>query len=421
MARRSFGVLALVAVSIGTAIAATPTAVQPTQLGASSASEDDIGALPSIDQIVAIQSQIAADGAAADPTGVAGAGGGTLAYHAGGKAANGKGSARLYRTGFLGLEPTFGIDSRGTLFANAAAASDATFSGLVIRSRDGGASWQDVSSRVAGVDTHSYTEDPYLYVDPVTDRVFWNDLQEPCQLISTSDDEGVTWADNLTACDQSDHQSMAAGPAPTGGAQPAGYPNVVYDCAINAGVAVPASNATTCDKSLDGGATFAFTGAPAFVGGPPSDNNSSIPGTCDGAAAHAFVGPDGTLYLPRGWCGQPYLAISHDEGASWTRVQVANNGMNLGADPIGDIPASDHEAGVAADSLGNVYYAWVAYNRQPYLAISHDGGATWGKPIPIGPPGLRQAVLPSLALGSSGNLAFAYGEHERPCRTAVSY
>ena len=28
-----------------------------------------------------------------------------------------------------------------------------------------------------------------------------------------------------------------------------------------------------------------------------------------------------------GWCGQPYLAISHDEGQTWTKVQVAKNGM----------------------------------------------------------------------------------------------
>ncbi|HEV3472442.1 MAG TPA: sialidase family protein, partial [Actinomycetota bacterium] len=107
----------------------------------------------------------------------------------------------------------------------------------------------------------------------------------------------------------------------------------------------------------------------------------------------------------RGWCAQPYLAISKDEGASWARIQVAGNGMPRSHDILAQF---EHGAAVAVDAEGNVYYFWTARNRLPYLAISRDGGRSFSKPMMVGPPGLKEAWGPAIAVGDTGKIALAY-------------
>jgi hypothetical protein len=133
------------------------------------------------------------------------------------------------------------------------------------------------------------------------------------------------------------------------------------------------------------------------------ENDLGIPGYCHGAIGHGYAAPDGTVYIPKGFCGQPFVAISHDEGATWDRVQVAKNGM-----PQTNIGVYEHESSVAADADGNVYYFWMGYDRLPYLAVSRDQGKTWTKPIRVGPPGLREAALPHLTVGATGKVAVVY-------------
>jgi hypothetical protein len=109
----------------------------------------------------------------------------------------------------------------------------------------------------------------------------------------------------------------------------------------------------------------------------------------------------GWLYVPKGYCGQPWLAVSKDEGLTWTRTQVS--GLGMAVDEAGTV---DHEAGIGVDSKGNLYYAWVARDRLPYLAVSTDGGATWGDPEMIGIPGVKEADLPAIIVGGVGKIAF---------------
>ncbi|MFN2626891.1 MAG: sialidase family protein, partial [Mycobacteriales bacterium] len=339
---------------------------------------------------------------ARDPKGRSGSNRPLVAYHAGGRKIAGKkaGATRLFRTGALGLEPTLGIDRAGYIYTAVSpddtnAAGGRPLSTTVYRTRDG-SRFVDTGAKVAGQPTHQYTDDPYLYVDPETGRVFHNDLQPACQQMTMSDDHGETWTEALANCDQTDHQTVFAGPPPKDGTAPIGYPNIVYDCAVNGGtLAGPSSTMTTCDKSLDGGMTFVTTGTPPYVLDPVRDVESN----CDGTTGHGVVGDDGTVYLPRGFCGQPFLAISKDEGATWQRVQVASNGMNgTTAAPAGPAGTEDHEAAVGVDARGNLYYLWVARDYKPYLATSRDGGAHWSKPLMVAPPGVRQAALPSLAV-----------------------
>lgn len=338
-------------------------------------------------------------------------GGVAAAYYPGGEPVQGSPllpapRSKVYDTGFSTQEPSMGFDRAGTLYVDAL---DTSGKPTVATSANRGRTWTDVSPG------HARSFDPFLYVDPVTGRVFSIDYQLGCQQVSFSDDHGKTWTTSAqAACQVTDHENVFAGPPPKGGAAPTGYPNVVYLCGNGGGIGVVFFShiAQLCAKSLDGGATFLPTGTPPYADGGTTNGtgDAEVPGNCNADAGHGYAGPDGTIYVPRGWCGEPWLAISHDEGQTWERVQVADNGMFAGPeDAVGDNTfVFDHEAAVAADAAGDVYYSWVARDRKPYLAVSHDGGAHWSKPMDVAPPGLTQTALPALDVGAPGKVALAF-------------
>ena len=53
----------------------------------------------------------------------------------------------------------------------------------------------------------------------------------------------------------------------------------------------------------------------------------------------------------------------------------------------------EHEAGVAVDRAGTIYYFYTARNRLPYLVTSKNGGEVWSKPLMVGPPGIERGKL----------------------------
>jgi hypothetical protein len=320
-----------------------------------------------------------------------GSGGKAAVHHSGARPVQSKTAqaqapdAKLFRIGQNASEPTLGTMKNGDVFITAFQTNTRV---EVVRSQDAGKSWDIVSPKLGPRNAQLLSLDPYLYVDPATDRVYTIDLTVACAYLSYSDDHGDSWTTNPLACGQpvNDHQSLFAGPpvvSPT-----VGYKNIVYYCWNDVG-------SSSCSKSLDGGITFSSTGAPAFPGVDPdaSDQQAQL---CGGLAGHGFVGSDGTVFLPKGHCGQPWLAISHDEGRTWTRVRVASNGVR------------DHEAGVATDAKGNIYYDYVGKDGLPYLVISKDGGKHWSKPLEVGPPGLTEANLPGIAVGAPGKVAMVY-------------
>jgi hypothetical protein len=332
-----------------------------------------------------------------------GSGGRAVAHHAGGveitstRVASAAPDSRFYRLGINGWEPTIGVDNKGRLFYQA---RNANLEPQVMRSTNDGHTWKIVSPTVAGQPAQPMSLDPILYLDKDTGRVFTNNIPADitCQYVSFTDDAGKSWT-NTWICGHFDHQNIFTGPPPKGGDQPTGYPNMVYYCAINLVALSGTSTATTCSRSLDGGLTWLHSGEPAYITPVPPREGQEEP-WCDGAVGHGFVGPDGTVYLPRVWCGQPFVSISRDEGLTWDQVQVAKNG------------GRGHEAGIAADSGGNLYYTWVARDGLPYLSVSRNGGKTWSRPMMIGPPGLKRASLPALDIGDAGKIAITYAGSE---------
>jgi hypothetical protein len=327
-----------------------------------------------------------------------GSGGRAVAHHPGRAVVSSRAvasrspDARLHRVRVKGeqldaAEPTLGLTRNGDLYYTA---FQSNIRIEVVKSRNEGRSWRTVSPDLGGRNAHLVSFDPYLYVDKDTSRVFNIDLTVACSYLSFTDGRG--WTTNPLACGRpvNDHQTLFSGPPAT--STTIGYPNVVYYCWNDVG-------SSSCTKSLDGGITFIPTGTPAYPGVDPTNDDpgfEGVPGLCGGLHGHGFVAHDGTVLLPKGHCGQPWLAISKDEGRTWTRVKVAKNGT------------ADHEADAVMDRKGNIYYTWIARNRLPYLAVSRNKGKTWSKPMMIAPPRVTETNLPAMDIGGTGKIAIVY-------------
>ncbi|PYQ92080.1 MAG: hypothetical protein DMF97_21825, partial [Acidobacteria bacterium] len=256
-------------------------------------------------------------------------------------------------------EPTIGITRNNTAFF---AASTFDFPSpsfperlartLVMRSTDKGATWQSVSPSLTASlpeeeENASFPPmslDPYVYVDPIglnpaskAGRVFSVDLDAACGANAIfSDNEGASWTEiPLFACNTpvNDHQTLVTAPPPAGFST-AGYPSMLYFCYNQVGD-------SACSRSVNGGVTFVPT-TPAFTGADPAAGD-----LCGGLTGHLVADSKGRIFLPKGHCGLPWVAVSSDAGNSWTRVKITNN-----------TPMADHEVTLAVDTADNVYAVW---------------------------------------------------------------
>jgi hypothetical protein len=306
---------------------------------------------------------------------------------------------RLAPTGFQRGEPTVGITSSGALFTPAGfvvrgsdvlpVAIPAT--GLPVptptnvgpslgRSRDHGLTWEKLYDPVF----HGKADlDPWVWVDPTTDRVFHAPLYVVCSWVAWSDDEGDTWAGTpLGGCGtpQHDHQKLTTGPPPSG-VQTRGYPNVVY-YAYNGGD-------TFTSVSLDGGQTW----GPSVVAHPADDCYGGLNGP-------VAVGADGRAYLAKATCDGVRIGVSDDAGASWTLAATLTDG--------GVSPHSSINPRIQLDAAGNVYALWNGADNLQRLAVSRDRGTTFGPAINLTLPGLKGTLFGVLGAGAPGRVVVGY-------------
>lgn len=289
-------------------------------------------------------------------------------------------------------EPTIGVNKTGTAFF-AAGDFDSEVAGLarteVLRSKDGGKTWQSIQPQLILGDTTEppASLDPYIYLEEDSGRLFSIDLYGGCSWLLYSDNEGLSWHRNIAACGipVNDHQTLYSAPPPAG-LSTLGFPEVLYYCFNQVA-------STACGRSLDGGDTFLPAGAPAFLGVDPNAG-----GFCGGLSGQLMADNNGRVFLPKGHCGSPWVAVSNDAALTWQQVLVNNY-----------IPAADTHTAVAADAAGNLYYLWFdAVNRLPYLSISTNHGQTWGTPYMIAPPGVHEVNFPAIAAGDAGRIAITF-------------
>lgn len=305
------------------------------------------------------------------------------------------GEALTVQTGYVGrgaAEPTIGVDKAGNAFVAAG-----QFDGLarvlprtfVMKSSDGGTTWSKTSPMIPGTTEPNppVTADPMVVLDQETGRLFNPELYGACNYMGISDDQGKTWISNPAACGNLtvDHQTVAVAPFPPN-LKPLqrGYPNVVYYCANRIADA-------NCGRSLDGGLAWSATPTPAFLGYDPAAG-----GLCGGLHGHLDGDSQGRIFLPKGHCGKPWLAVSEDGGNTWTRTKVS------------DMRSSDTHLSVATDAADNVYVLWPDENRLPWLAVSTDHGKTFGEPMMVAPPGVKETAFAVMEAGDAGKVSITF-------------
>ena len=355
-----------------------------------------------------------------------------LAYRAGGELVtpppgSGRPVVCATTTGYATSEPTVAVTNSGAVFY-----SPANSENSVARSSDQGATWKLLEPPKMQHTSLWNTVDPHVVVDRRTGRVFWAhttytvDLRPPVPVdgsplgwlaptaianahgfqVYSSPDDGRSWT---TADYQheftADWEKIFVGPPPppgTGAVQPSRYPDVVYLCG-NAPVEVSGPG-RACYRSLDGGVTFNLAG---YVYPSPSAPAAACPAL---AANTGVVGRDGATYQPQSCSNGTYLAVSHDEGASYTWLPVT------GAPPSSGLGAVVQ---LAIDAADNLYVLWKADDRL-HLAISRDGGRSWSPPLAVGAPGLHNIALPTLAGGPRGQVGIAYYASTNPSARQLS-
>jgi hypothetical protein len=266
-----------------------------------------------------------------------------------------------------------------------------------MRSTDGGATWLVVGDVVHDP---KVDQDPYLWVDPLTDRVFNVPLDVACSWLAWSDDAGKTWdANPAVACAPPghDHQKLATVP-PVQGAITLGYPNIVY-YAYNSFLLTGLTPVdgprlgTMVATSIDGGRTF----SPGQVV-HASDCHRGIVGP-------PAVAPDGTAYIAKGTCQGLDVIVSRDSGKTWK--------TEASLDSVGALDDFAFDAGLAVDAAGNVYVAWPGADALLYLSHSTDAGRSWSAPVRVTPEGVTATVYSSLVAGAPGKVALAYASTTR--------
>lgn len=295
--------------------------------------------------------------------------------------------ADVHHTGYHRGEPTVGLTSDGILFATGSQdlpvdGVPGTQGGVVARSLDAGRTWHVVQDPVRN---GKADVDPWVWVDPATDRLYSAPLYVACSWSVWSDDRGQTWDGNPAAgcgLPAHDHQKLTGGPPPRG-VVTVGYPSVLY-YAYNS---MRSDGGTFVSASLDGGRTY---GLPVQV--HPSDPCQA------GLNGPVAVAPDGTAYLPKPTCDGPAISKSTDGGTTWS-APVTVQGVGMGAHLV--------TLHAAADEAGTLYVLWTGADERLYLASSPDG-TRWTTPVVASAPGLRSVVFSGLAAGAAGRIGLGY-------------
>ena len=282
--------------------------------------------------------------------------------------------------GAQGAEPSIGVTSSGCIFFIAFEKP--------MRSCDYGQTWTNTRD----ITQAPFTNDPYGWVDPITDRVFNIHMMGlQTTWVGWSDNDGETWAGNphdSGTTPLNDHIKLGSGPwtgegpyGSIGGISSNIYETAVYFCYNKlAGI--------FCFTSFDGGATFEAGGQ--IIG---------LATTNGGLHGAITTAPDGTVYLPPR-VQTPTIILSKDNGFSWEERYM---GEDVGT------PSIRKNGEVATDTDSNAYNIWVGNDQGVYMSRSIDSGNTWEQTsIRISPIEVISATFPLTSAGDPGRIAITY-------------
>jgi len=293
---------------------------------------------------------------------------------------------------------TIGVtDSGNVFFASIEARPDGVRtlvdSSVIARSTDGGGNWENVTPGGLPVSLHGSLS-TWLTVNPDTNRLWYATPTAPCGgTVSWSDDDGASWGTHPNVgCPAQGAAGLIEGPAPAGTDQPVGYPHVVYYCA---NAQDGDESVLFCHKSLDGGRSWRWVGStPDEI--PPEEGCST---TALRSTRLGEVDSDGVLYFPTYSCDDRVLglAVSDDQGASWTRSKLIET-------EIQDL----YPPALAIDADGNLYLAWKGPGGLPHVAVSTDRGETFGQPLMLAAPGVGSIKRLGIVARDPGHILVTY-------------
>jgi hypothetical protein len=305
-------------------------------------------------------------------------------------------------TGLQGGEPTIGIAKTGRVFVGGVGRNVSGPNGrllpdpgeIVATTGDGGKTWTTIADRMQP----PLDLDPWIWLDPGTQRLYVAPLYVVCDNLAWTDDAGASWSQNpIAACPLPgiDHQKLTSGP-PAAGVSTSGYPNVLYYAYNDIRYQttpppspttnpLPPREGTAVSVSLDGGKSWQR---------PVVAHNATCNGGVNGPVA---VGPDGTAYFAKGTCQGTDVVVSKDSGKTWAVVASFND--------IGPYaPEVAYDPPVAIDAAGNVYVAAVGKDGNTYLRTSTDHGASWSASKLVTPPGTNSTAFLAIAVGAPGDV-----------------
>jgi photosystem II stability/assembly factor-like uncharacterized protein len=309
---------------------------------------------------------------------------------------------------FNATEPTVGVAADGTIFAAGLypsgvreyATDDHEY---VAMTKDEGATW----SRIFDPLQPPVDQDPRLWLDPHTQRLFNAPDGVACGNLAWTDDEGRTWGQNpAAACPLpgQDQQKISTGPPPPG-IKTHGYPDLLYyiygsllpNPTQDGGTDPTGSygRSTFVSVSLDGGATWQA----------PTMAHASDP-CSDGLSGRIVVAPDGTAYFSKSTCTGVDVVRSDDGGATWKVV--------LRETALGAFPEHNYSPGLAVDADGRVCLVFLARDARAYFMESSTRGAMWSPPLRLSPPATTSTAFVAASIVAPGRIVVSTIQTESP-------
>jgi hypothetical protein len=268
--------------------------------------------------------------------------------------------------------------------------------------------------------------DPILFTDHITGRTFVCQefgLTPAGSSVEFTDNDGdkMEISQGGSPSGGIDHQTIGGGPfhapappttvTPKNPPDPAAtpYPHAVYYASQNVASA-------TSQLSLDGGFSFPVQ-SPMFTA---SD--------CAGLHGHLKVAEDGTAFVPDKACspagvpfvfgGHPSVAVSEDNGATWTVRLVPTADSDAGKDdpsvgvswcpPAKDVNGADVPCDKAERSK-HIYLGFMYTDGRPGIAYSNNKGESWVRVTDLGAlSGIKHIAFPMVAVGDPDRAAFAF-------------
>lgn len=309
-------------------------------------------------------------------------------------------------TGLGSAENTMAIDGDGAMYV--APVFTAEGNGI-LRSRDGGDSWQTVLPGDAGGADHGRAQ-PVMYMDPATDRVLFATpvagMTGEGFALSLTDDGGDSWRSTTMGEGTADWLKFVSGPSTTAAAARAMY-------AISpAPISTPSPlleqpHHQQVQRSYDGGDSWETVGGEALSIVPADHGCTDSEWVIYGGGV---VESSGRVHYGLRRCQRLGIATSDDDGETWSLTDVPGAELPAYGGLLSHIemPNLLVPEPLAIDSDDNLYALWGGADGLLRIAVSTDGGERWSDALVASAPDVVHAVYPHAVTAASGTLAITY-------------